>query len=145
MSDVILSRKQSQVFGYVYGSRLFKHTGNINQIHKYIILLLRKDKNTRRAVVTLFDPQRDSFIDHSDVPGLICIDFKIRDNRLNITATIRSNDIFVGWPANIYQLFMLQDYVAARLDIKIGSITTFSTSAHIFDEHINMINRIIEH
>jgi thymidylate synthase len=143
IANIMLSSKLSLDYAYSYGPRLFNYQGVKNQIDDYIIPLLRKNPNTRRAIAVLWDPSSDTDMIKSEVPGLIYLDFKIVNNKLNMTGTIRSNDIFFGWPANIYQLFVMQNYVRKKLDVDIGSLTVFSVSAHIFKEEFEIIKKII--
>ena len=56
---------------------------------------------------------------------------------------IRSNDLFFGWPANIYQIYMLQKFIAEKLKVERGNISTVSNSAHVFKEDLEEINKII--
>lgn len=142
IAEVVLVRQPNQCYGYAYGVRLFHHGNAINQINDFIIPILKRDPTSRRAVAMLFDPAQDSDPTRSDVPGLVSLDFKIREGELQVTAFIRSNDLFIGWPANIYQLQVLLEYIAARLDIEPGAITTVSTSAHLFEEHLDHIKRL---
>jgi thymidylate synthase len=143
IAEIILAKQQGYTYGYAYGARLFSYGGTLNQINDYIIPLLKQDPTSRRAIVSLYDPHKDAQPGAENVPGMVVLDFKIRDGRLQIIAFIRSNDMFIGWPANIYQLFVLQEYVSARLDVAAGSLTTFSTSAHLFEDHINRIKQLL--
>ncbi len=121
----------------------FNFNDSVNQIDDFIIPLLKKDPNSRRAVVTTWNPLQDSNVYNKLVPGLMMIDFKLRDGKLNLTSVVRSNDMFFGWSANIYQLFVLQKYVMEKLDCKIGSLSTFSTSAHIFGDQFSDIKKVL--
>ena len=142
--EIILSKKSSLDYLYSYGQRLFNASHAIDQIDNYVVPLLKTSENTRRAVASLWEPEHDSNTNSKEVPGLVYIDFKLRDGRLNMTAVIRSCDLFFGWPANIYQLFCLQDYVCKKLGCKFGALTTFLTSAHIFEYQFEYIKRILE-
>ncbi|MFC1728100.1 thymidylate synthase [Nanoarchaeota archaeon] len=144
LANIMLSKKVSSAYVYSYGSRLFNFSKEVDQIDKFVVPLLKKDPTSRRAFVVVWDPKIDANLVSKEVPGLVSIDFKIHEGKLHLTATIRSNDMFFGWPANIYQLFVLQKYVADKLDAGIGSLSTFSTSAHIFEEHFEDIREIIE-
>jgi thymidylate synthase len=106
-----------------------------NQVDDFIIPLLKKDPNSRRAVVVLYSPVADSRVNKKETPSLISIFIKIIEKKLTLTIVIRSNDMFIGWPANIYQVYLLQKYVGEKLGIETGSITTISHSAHIFTEY----------
>ena len=143
IGDLILSRKLSPTYSYSYGPRLFNFQNTINQIDNFIIPLLKRNSFSRRGIVLVWSPIQDSNIYRRDVPGLISIYFKIRKKSLNATIVVRSNDIFFGWPANLYQVFVLQDYIAKKLGCKIGSLTTFSNSAHIFKDQFEDIQKVI--
>ncbi|MEM4282499.1 MAG: thymidylate synthase [Candidatus Woesearchaeota archaeon] len=144
IAKVMLANKLAPDYSYSYGPRLFNFQGKINQINDFIIPLLKEIPNSRRAVLSLWDPKEDSNVMKRDIPGLVMIDLKLRENRLNLTAVIRSNDFFFGWPANIYQIYVLQDYVRKKLGCDAGSITTFSTSAHIFHDQFGYIKKILK-
>lgn len=143
LANIMLSKKVSSAYIYSYGSRLFNFSKEIDQIDGFVVPLLKRDPTSRRAFVVIWDPKVDSDPLSKEVPSLVSIDFKIHEGKLHLTATIRSNDMFFGWPANIYQLFALQKYVADKLDVVVGSLSTFSNSAHIFDEHFDDIRKVI--
>ena len=143
IEDIILSKKFSPVYRFVYGPRLFNFDDTVDQINNFIIPLLESNKDSRRAVVTLWNPKHDSDIFNKSVPGLISLDFKLRNNRLNVTAIIRSNDLFFGWPANVYQIYCLQEYVRKKLNCLPGSLTTFSTCIHVYKDQIEDIKQIL--
>ena len=91
----------------------------------------------------LWQPGNDSNIHSKLVPGWVMIDIKLRDRKLCITSVLRSNDLWFGWPASLYQTFVLQSYVAEKLDVGVGSLSTFSTSAHIFKDQFEYIKKIL--
>ncbi len=130
IAQIILSKKPLPEYSYSYGPRLFNHQNEHNQVDNFIIPLLQDNPTSRRAIMTLWDVSQDSNSLKRDTPGFILIDCKLRNEKLNMTGIIRSNDMFFGWPANIYQMHVLQKYIAEKLTCKTGSITTISTSAH---------------
>jgi thymidylate synthase (methanogen type) len=143
IKNTMLSKKSYSGYDYSYGYRLFNYKNIKNQIDDYIIPLLKKNPLSRRAIVTLYDPLVDSDKNMKSVPGLINIYFKIRESKLQISVMIRSNDFFIGWPANIYQIYLLQKYVSDKLNLNTGTITVFSTSAHVFHEHFGKLENIV--
>jgi thymidylate synthase len=143
IGQIMLSNKLAPDYSYSYGPRIFNFQKKIDQINDFVIPLLKENPNSRRATITLWDPVQDSNILKRDTPGLVMIDFKLRNNKLNMTSVIRSNDLFFGWPANIYQLFVLQDFVRKKLGCEIGSLDTFSISAHIFKDQFDYIKKIL--
>lgn len=142
----IISKETSLGYEYSYGDRIFAFSGDDkkkDQINEFIIPLLKENRRSRRAVVGIWNPLEDSNIFKKEIPGLVTLDFKMASGRLNVTGIIRSNDVFYGWPASIYQCFKIQEYVAEKLGEEIGFLSTFSTSAHIFEEQIEYIKKVI--
>ena len=142
ISSLVFSKIVNPVYDYNYGPALFNYGNMLNQIDDYVIPSLKKNPSSRRAIATLWNPSSDSKITNRQVPGLVFIDFKLRKNKLHTTTLVRSNDIFFGWPANIYQVFILQKYICEKLNCKPGPMSTFSTSAHIFDDQIEYIKKV---
>ncbi|MBN2053069.1 hypothetical protein JW756_06195 [Candidatus Woesearchaeota archaeon] len=143
LEDVMFKKEASSFYYYTYGARIFNYANTKNQIDDFIIPLLKKDPNTRRAVVMIYHPVSDSKINIKESPGMLSIMFKIVDKKLNLTVVIRSNDMFIGWPANIYQIYLLQKYVTESIGIETGSITTISHSAHVFQEYDEEVEAIL--
>jgi thymidylate synthase len=142
LKSVVLNKKEIPGYYYNYGARAFNFN-TINQIDDYVIPLLKKDGTSRRATVVFYNPEKDSFLHKKDIPGMIMVTFNIRKGKLNATTLVRSNDLFFGWPANIYQTYVIQDYVAKELGCEKGSITTFSISAHIFEDQFDHVRKVI--
>ena len=133
-------------FTYTYGNRLRNHfiygeadlDGEIevysdcktDQIQQ-AIWKLQNCKESRRAVSVTWDPVIDTNME--DVPCMIMVDFKIRNNKLNTTAVFRSNDMFGAWPSNAFAILELAKYVASKLGIEVGSVTIHSISAHVYE------------
>lgn len=122
-------------FDYTYGERLRAYNdtdaGEIDQL-LYIIDKLERNKTTRRAIAITWQPWWDNdAIEH--VPCLQLIDFLFRDDALRLTAFFRSHDIAQAYPANLYGLNKLLEYVSKEAGMLPGSITTISASAHIYE------------
>jgi thymidylate synthase len=143
LSSIIFNKEESATYEFSAGSRIFNYQKVRDQINDFVIPLLRKDPNSRRAIISLFNPITDADISSKDIPSLMIIYFKIVNDTINLTCVLRSNDFFVGWPGNSYQMMMLQRYVAEKIDVKAGKITTMSGSAHMFHENFDMINKIL--
>ncbi|WP_225370006.1 thymidylate synthase [Methanobrevibacter arboriphilus] len=70
---------------------------------------------------------------NDEVPCMILVDFKIRDDKLYTTALWRSHDIYGAWFPNAVGLSYLAQYVSERVDASIETITIHSISAHIYE------------
>ena len=135
MVGIVFNQMELPLYDYTYGSRMFNYQGELDQVNGFIIPLLKKNLSSRRATVITIDPLRDLDVHNRNIPGLISLHFKVYGKRLLVTSVIRSNDFFIGWPANIYQLATLQKYIADELGLQQGSLTTYSLSAHVFAEY----------
>lgn len=138
----VLERKDVPGYYYHYGSRAFDYNG-IDQVNNYLIPLLRKDPTSKRGIIVFYGPEKDTLPLKKETPGVVMINFNIRNDKLHTTIVIRSNDLFFGWPGNIVQAYYLAEYVGKELNCKLGSINTISISAHVFEEQFEYIKKII--
>ena len=130
----------NSAYGYI-----IKYKHGFNQIDK-IVELLRKDKNSRRAVININVPN-PNVIETKDEMCTIALQFLIRNNKLHCTAMMRSNDIWFGLPYDIIFFTICQKYIADCLDLEYGTYTHFATSLHLYlhdkDKIINAIDENI--
>ena len=122
-----------------YGDILFKRHG-FNQVEK-IIELLKKDKNSRRAVLNLNVPN-ENVIETKDEICTIALVFKITNGKLNCTCIMRSNDIYLGLPYDVAFFTSLQKYIANKLKIEYGYYTHFVTNIHFYKRDFDKIKDI---
>ncbi len=117
-------------FDYTYGERLNAWgDGEVNQID-YVIEKLKTSPKTRRAVATTWDPRKDTVCD--EVPCLNHFVFMSRDNTIDLSVMIRSNDMYGAWLANVYGIAELLGFIAEKTTMRPGRITTLSVNAHIY-------------
>jgi len=128
-SEQFLS-KDKQGFVYTYGNRLRAHFDGIDQIN-VAIERLKNCEESRRSISVTWDPTVDTKTE--EVPCMILVDFKIRDERLHTTALWRSHDIYQAWFPNAVGLTHLSKYAADELNLQIGTLTIHSISAHIYE------------
>lgn len=122
-----------------YGYILQKKHG-FDQIEK-IIELLKKDPASRRAVLNINVPN-EHVIETKDEMCTIALVFYVRNNKLNCTGIMRSNDVNFGLTYDITYFTQLQKYIADRLGIATGSYTHFTTSMHFYDGDYDLIKKI---
>lgn len=119
---------------YTYGERLFSYKideyTEINQI-KRIVCQLKDCPYTRRAVAMLWNVEKDRNSKHP--PCLVYHNFLTRHGKLYLTAVIRSNDMFKAWPLNAFALNELLKYVCKETNLKYGTLTVISNSAHVYE------------
>ena len=143
LSNIMFKENQAPIYEYTYGGRLFNFSSRFNQIHEFIIPLLKKYPDSRRAIAMVYDPLQDSDAINRNTPSIIYLQFRIKNGKLIMNASIRSNDVFFGWPANIYQLVMLNKYISKELGVESGPVSVLSNSAHIFMEDIIKMREVI--
>ena len=122
-----------------YGYILQKKHG-FNQIEK-IIELLKVDPYSRRAVLNINVPN-ENVITTKDEPCTICLNYQIRNNRLNCTCVMRSNDMNFGLRNDLGFFISLQKYIANRLNIKVGSYYHFAMSIHFYDKDTKFVKDV---
>lgn len=116
-----------------YGPRLFGAYG-LDQIEA-VTDLLRRKPGTRRAVVQLYAASDLSADDKEEVPCTTTLQFFIRDGRLHLVASLRSNDAYLGLPHDIFCFTMLQEMMANRLGLELGEYVQMVGSFHLYDKH----------
>mgnify|MGYP003147649168 FL=1 len=83
----------------------------------------------------MWDPSADFQVnDHlADVPCNTQIYFSVREGLVEMTVTNRSNDLIWGaYGANAVHMSILQEYVAARLELGVGRYHQFSNNLHAY-------------
>ncbi|MCF7872249.1 thymidylate synthase [Candidatus Woesearchaeota archaeon] len=143
LSNIMFKEIQVPIYEYTYGGRIFNFAGQLDQINEFIVPLLRNDSSSRRAVIIVYDPMQDSQAINRNTPSIIYLNFRIKDHLLHLSAHIRSNDLFFGFPSNIYQLAKLLDFVSKELGVANGSISIISNSAHLFLEDLQDIEEVL--
>ena len=113
-----------------YGPRIYNLRG-INQFDNVIELLKRKPQS-RRAVIQLFLAE-DLITDYKDIPCTCNIQFLIREEKLNMYVQMRSNDVFVGLPHDVFAFTMIQEILAKKLGKKLGVYKHYTTSLHLYE------------
>ena len=124
-----------------YGKRIFGDDEKC-QVDR-IIELLRKDKDTRQAVISIYNSNDNKNIT-KDVPCTCTLQFLIRNNRLNCITYMRSNDLILGTVNDIFSFTMLQELVANEVGVEIGWYEHIAGSMHIYKEHYELARKIFD-
>lgn len=120
-----------------YGFRWREHFGR-DQLNE-IIEILRRDPTSRQAVLGMWDVNCDlNRPELKDRPCNTQIYFRITARRLHMTVTCRSNDIIWGaYGANAVHFSILQEYLAARIGVNVGTYYQFSNNFHAYLDELN--------
>ena len=100
-----------------------------------IIDRLMQDPDTRQAVVTIWNPQLDLQERKRDYPCTILHQFRIRNNKLNMSVYMRSNDVWLGAAYDFFQFTRVQIAMASVLGIEPGTYNHHVGSLHIYEQH----------
>lgn len=126
-----------------YGPRLFNKENKLFDQLNNTIDLLKKKENTRQAVIQIFDKNDLLINDNLDIPCTCTLQFFIRDNKLILFVTMRSNDVFVGLPHDIFCFTMLQEIVSKQLGKELGEYHHFIGSCHYYEKNEKQIRHYL--
>lgn len=122
-----------------YGYRIFSKFGFDQWEH--VKALLKKDPNSRQAVIHIKDANN---FPTKDVPCTVYLQFFIRDGKLNMSTHMRSNDIWMGVPYDMFSFCFLQMMMAMELGVEIGQYTHYAGSLHLYKRDYKTAKRNIE-
>lgn len=100
-----------------------------------IVERLRQDPSTRQAVVTIWNPTYDLLPGKRDYPCTVLHQFRIRNNKLNMSVYMRSNDVWLGAAYDFFQFTRVQIAIASILGIEPGTYAHHVGSLHIYEQH----------
>ena len=113
-----------------YGPRLFDWCG-MDQV-ALVTALLRERPDSRRAVIQLYS-RGDLIGNHASSPCTCTLQFMVRCGALRLFVTMRSNDIFLGLPHDVFCFTMLQEIIAMDLCVDLGIYQHAIGSLHLYD------------
>lgn len=116
-----------------YGHKIFNFYG-FNQFDDVMQRLI-KDPNSRQAVIHIKNP-RPYTDETKDTPCTLSLQFFIRDGKLHLTVTMRSNDIWTGVPYDMFSFCCFQVILAMQLGVGVGTYTHQAGSLHIYERNL---------
>lgn len=128
-----------------YGYR-WRHKFNRDQLFD-AIKALKKDRSNRQIWVTAWDAAEDGLLNigkYKNMPCIIGFMLNTIGNRLNMSVVIRSSDTIVGLPYDTLMYTLLLAALSRSIGIPAGKIFFILNHAHIYANHYNMANRMIE-
>jgi len=122
-------REASGVFHGAYGRRIGAQLSAA-------ITKIKKDSDTRQAVISLWDPWLDNQPGKLDYPCTIALRLSLNpDGRLDVDVLMRSNDVWLGTPYDWFQFTQLQLTAAHALDVEPGTYRHTAWSLHLYREN----------
>lgn len=101
-----------------------------------VINMLIKNPNTRQAAISIYDGKEIPTY-FNDTPCTYAIHFTILHNKLNMSVMMRSNDLWFGFCNDQYCFSKLQQLVAMRVGIEVGTYYHFVNNLHLYNRNIN--------
>lgn len=101
----------------------------------YVVAKLSADRDSRQAGLTLW---RECPPETKDVPCTVAMFFSLRAGFLNCHTFMRSNDVWLGTPYDVFNFSMLAHLVCARLggvDASPGALYLTAASSHLYEEN----------
>jgi 3',5'-cyclic AMP phosphodiesterase CpdA len=152
-------QRKGSKFQFTHGQRLhaWGPDQSIDQVDEAIRLLQSASTSTR-AVITLIDPSIDKVAaEQCKFPSFSLAHLLIRATpgkarALDCLGFFRKQEMRFWWPINVAELARLQALVLRRLDqtdLRLGSIITYSSFAHVGTEvpdvNIAVVDRLADH
>lgn len=120
-------------YGHRIQNAIDEVDGKLFDQMKMVEHLLSVDPNSRQAVIHI-KQARDVFVNPTkDLNCTICLQFFIRDGKLCMTTYMRSNDLWMGFPNDVFQFTCMQIYLAMRLNVGLGTYTHIAGSLHLYE------------
>lgn len=110
---------------------------------QHAINLLKNNRNTRHAWITIYDGKEHRDYEY-DTPCTLNIGFSIRKTQyiygyvLDMSVLMRSNDLIYGFCNDQYSFSKLQEYVAGELGLRVGEYYHYAADMHIYKHQLNM-------
>jgi len=121
-----------------YGQRVGSQL--VDVAHKMIA-----DKYTRQAVIQIWNKRYDKFNVPmpKDIPCTLTITFGVDADGLTMSVSMRSNDVWLGLPFDVFQFRQLQRTMAYVLKMDIGGYCHHAVSMHAYDRNIERIDELV--
>lgn len=125
--------KEDGSIGPAYGAAINVPTfGYKNQL-EYVVETLKKDPNSRRVMINLWDV--DKLHEMALTPCCYNVIFNVLDGKLYMQLNIRSSDIALGLPFNIFQFQVLHKLIAHECKVEPADMIVMISNLHYYDRH----------
>lgn len=109
------------------------------------VALLRSDPLTRQAIITIWN--EDDLTHVGDKPCTVFLQFLVRPNSegvaaLELHAHMRSQDVWLGTPYDVFMFTQLQHTVARDLGLPVGQYVHYTTSLHVYERDVVATNEL---
>lgn len=131
-------------YGYRMKYAVDEETGKIFDQLRMVEKMLIEHPESRQAVIHIKSPRNLLENPTKDVNCTVCLQFFVRDEKLYMTTYMRSNDLWMGFPNDVFQFTAIQIYLAMKLGYKLGNYTHIAGSLHLYDRDFQSAMKNIE-
>ena len=97
---------------------------------EYVLNMLSKNEESRQAIIHIKTADRK---ESKDVNCTISLQFLIREGKLYMITYMRSNDLWMGFPNDVFQFTCMQILLSMQLGVKAGTYTNVAGSLHLYE------------
>jgi thymidylate synthase len=127
-----------------YGHRIFGHHEFIGfDQWEAVKRKIHQDPDSRQAIMHIRVPH-DTTIETKDHPCTVALQFLQRGGKLNLIAMMRSNDIILGTPYDIFSFTMMLEQMALELGLDLGSYIHQVGSWHLYARQKELAEEMLE-
>jgi thymidylate synthase len=113
-----------------------------------VVETLKKDKDSRRASILLLSREHTQS-DTKDVPCTYALNFRVRNNKLNMTVHMRSQDAIYGMGNDLPTFSFIHEMMYNSLlefypELEYGIYHHFVDSFHLYEKHYEMLDKILD-
>ena len=136
-------------FSHTYPERFWPKFAGNNEGHRGIrfnygdlddvVAQLEKSPLTRQAYLPVWFPEDTGAVEGQRVPCTLGYHFLIRNEMLHMTYLIRSCDFQRHFKDDVYMAARLQQWVAEKVVVGVGTLTMWIGSFHIFVGDVPMV------
>ena len=140
-------KKLGELYGKIppIWERMADSNGEVNSNYGYqwkrhdqlenVINILKKNPDTRQAAISIYDGKEIHQYAH-DTPCTYAVQFTIVQGKLYMSVYMRSNDLWYGFCNDQYQFASLQEMVAERLNLPVGTYYHHAHNLHLYNDKI---------
>lgn len=107
----------------------------------YVAESIRQDMVSRQAVATIWTPNPSP---SKDIPCTISLQFIARECKLNLIVTMRSSDIWLGLPYDLFTFSMIGNAMAGELKLEPGFIQFNLGSSHLYEDNLEKASELLD-
>ena len=138
-----LTARRIPGMAYNYGDRM-RNMDGINQIEE-IKKLLQARPDSKKMIASLYNVKVDwAAANTGDTPCITQIIGGVQDKKFFMTVHVRSQDMFHGWPRNMFAARKLQKEIAEVGGYPLGKLAMVTHSAHMYADDWNTAQELLD-